>query len=258
MQRLRTAMQNRDGNELFISIQTCHQLIAPSLSTPSARSKRVNQQQDHASSAHGSLNYRDQQEPPQYIRVLNEASALVTVLEEEEYVQSLANDLTQTSELHEPAETITSKGSHIHPVLVDYVIRIAETYHPSMDTGHLRKLRLRCASLLDEKHAQQERSHKNLQAQQEIRKQLWDGILSKDVESLMGTLALLDESTKDIKEQKLATVLAVRALEEKGAVEASMKTLEAVNKAISVVSKHSADGAIQTLHSSLKICYKKD
>ncbi|CCI43688.1 unnamed protein product [Albugo candida] len=40
-------------------------------------------------------------------------------------------------------------------------------------------------------------------------------------------MALLDESTKDIKEQKLATVLAVRALEEKGAVEASMKTLEA-------------------------------
>ncbi|CCI41405.1 unnamed protein product [Albugo candida] len=257
MQRLRTAIQKRDGNELFISIQKCQQLLAPSLSTPSARSKRVNQQQDHASSAHGSLNYRDQQEPPQYIRVLNEASALVTVLEEEEYVQSLANDLTQTSELHEPAETITSKGSHIHPVLVDYVIRIAETYHPSMDTGHLRKLRLRCASLLDEKHAQQERSHKNLQAQQEIRKQLWDGILSKDVESLMGTLALLDESTKDIKEQKLATVLVIRALEEKGAVEALMNTLEAVNKAIPVVSKQSAHEAIRTLHSPLKNVLQK-
>nr|CCA24180.1 myosinlike protein putative [Albugo laibachii Nc14] len=238
MQCLRSGMEKRDAIEIFTSIQKCQELLAPNLTFQSMRNK---------------------QQPLQYIRVLNDARALVTVLEEEEYVQSLVNDLIRTSELHERSspEAIASKGFKVHPVLVDYVIRIAESYYPSMNTGHLRKLRSHRTGFLDEKHAEEERSHKHNKAQQEIRKQLWDGILRKDVEALMGTLALLNESTKDIKEQKLATIVVIRALEEKGAVEALMKTLEAVNKAISVVSDQSADEAIQTLLSPLKNVLEK-
>nr|CCA24110.1 AlNc14C222G9136 [Albugo laibachii Nc14] len=74
-------MEKRDANKNFTSIQKCRELLTPNFTLHPTRNKRDNEQVDQISTAHGSLipNYRDQEQPLQYIRVLNDSRALDAV-----------------------------------------------------------------------------------------------------------------------------------------------------------------------------------
>ncbi|DAZ96795.1 TPA: hypothetical protein N0F65_007056 [Lagenidium giganteum] len=132
------------------------------------------------------------------IRILSEGKALITSLDEEAYVKSIFKD----------AQLIN------HPVLLEYATFVAKKCCPATRLEHLTSTRRRGSV------AATRRMSENVTL---INEKLRGSIIKHDAEALMGTLATLEEPSAESLERKLATMIIIRALEEKSAVEALTK-----------------------------------
>ncbi|CAI5729363.1 hypothetical protein KXD40_003619 [Peronospora effusa] len=136
------------------------------------------------------------------IRLLNEGQQLITRLDEEEYVNSIIADATSIG----------------HPALIEYAVQVAEKSSPWLAVDHLRKKSKSIVAL------QKQKSEKIAA----INKKLRASMIVNDPEALMGSLATLEEPSVESLERKLATMMIIRALEEKSAVESVMHALSTI------------------------------
>uniref|UniRef100_M4B9U8 Myosin motor domain-containing protein n=1 Tax=Hyaloperonospora arabidopsidis (strain Emoy2) TaxID=559515 RepID=M4B9U8_HYAAE len=128
------------------------------------------------------------------IRALNEARKLIARLDEEEYVNSIISDATRIG----------------HPALIEYAVRVAEKNAPWLAVDHLRRKSKSIVEL-------QKQKTEKIAA---VNKKLQSSMIANDPEALMGYLATLDEPSVESLERKLATMMIIRALEEKSVTEA--------------------------------------
>ncbi|KAL4144835.1 hypothetical protein PRNP1_013960 [Phytophthora ramorum] len=145
------------------------------------------------------------------IRVLNEGRQLITRLDEEEYVNSIIADATRIG----------------HPALIEYAVRVAEKSSPWLAVDHLRRKSKSIVALQKQKTEKIAAVNKKLRA----------SMVANDPEALMGSLATLEEPSVESLERKLATMMIIRALEEKSAV-------ESVTHALSTIGEEDDDTAI--------------
>ncbi|KAG1710621.1 hypothetical protein DVH05_013345 [Phytophthora capsici] len=145
------------------------------------------------------------------IRVLNEGRQLIARLDEEEYVNSVIADATQIG----------------HPALIEYAVRVAEKSSPWLAVDHLRRKSKSIVAL------QKQKTEKIAAVNQKLRASM----IANDPEALMGSLATLEEPSVESLERKLATMMIIRALEEKSAV-------ESVTQALSTISEEDNDATI--------------
>ncbi|KAI9915495.1 hypothetical protein PsorP6_007858 [Peronosclerospora sorghi] len=148
------------------------------------------------------------------IRVLNEARQLIARLDEEAYVNSIIADATRIN----------------HPVLIEYAVRVAEKSSPWLPVDHLRRRSKSIVTL------QRQKAEKLAQVNTKLR----NSIIGNDPEALMGSLATLDEPSVESLERKLATMMIIRALEEKSAVESvtqALATVETSDKGVVILDK---------------------
>lgn len=124
------------------------------------------------------------------IRLLNEGKRMISSLDEETYVKSVIADATRIG----------------HPTLIGYAVRIAEKYCPSVKIDQLKRQQKALSN------ATQRKNEENLEA---INQRLRQSIMRNDPESLMAALATLEEPSAESLERKLATMMIIRALEEK-------------------------------------------
>ncbi|KAI9989899.1 hypothetical protein PInf_020190 [Phytophthora infestans] len=136
------------------------------------------------------------------IRVLNEGRQLIARLDEEEYVNSIIADATRIG----------------HPALIEYAVRVAEKSSPWLAVDHLRR---KSKSIV----AMQKQKTEKLAA---VNKKLRASMIANDPEALMGSLATLEEPSVESLERKLATMMIIRALEEKSAVESVTHALSTI------------------------------
>ncbi|CAI5736000.1 unnamed protein product [Hyaloperonospora brassicae] len=136
------------------------------------------------------------------IRALNEARELITRLDEEEYVKSIIADATRIG----------------HPALMEYAVRVAEKNSPWLAVDHLRR---KSKSIVELQKQKAERIAA-------VNKKLRSSMIANDPEALMGYLATLDEPSVESLERKLATMMIIRALEEKSVTEAVTHALSSV------------------------------
>ncbi|CAH0478355.1 unnamed protein product [Peronospora belbahrii] len=127
------------------------------------------------------------------IRLLNEGRQLIARLDEEEYVNSIIADATRIG----------------HAALIEYAVRVAEKSSPWLALDHLRKKSKSIVALEKQKSEKIAAINKKLRA----------SMIANDPEALMGSLATLEEPSVESLERKLATMMIIRALEEKSAVE---------------------------------------
>jgi hypothetical protein len=145
------------------------------------------------------------------IRLLSEARQLIARLDEEEYVNSIIADATRIG----------------HPALIEYAVRVAEKSSPWLAVDHLRRKSKSIVALQKQKTEKIAAINKKLRA----------SMIANDPEALMGSLATLEEPSVESLERKLATMMIIRALEEKSAV-------EAVTHALSSIGEDDDDAAI--------------
>ncbi|KAG6576529.1 myosin-like protein [Phytophthora cinnamomi] len=145
------------------------------------------------------------------IRVLNEGRQLIARLDEEEYVNSIIADATRIG----------------HPALIEYAVRVAEKSSPWLAVDHLRRKSKSIVALQKQKTEKIAAVNKKLRA----------SMIANDPEALMGSLATLEEPSVESLERKLATMMIIRALEEKSAV-------ESVTHALSTIGEDDDDTAI--------------
>ncbi|GMF21265.1 unnamed protein product [Phytophthora lilii] len=145
------------------------------------------------------------------IRVLNEGRQLIARLDEEEYVNSIIIDATRIG----------------HPALIEYAVRVAEKSSPWLAVDHLRRKSKSIVALQKQKTEKIAAVNKKLRA----------SMIANDPEALMGSLATLEEPSVESLERKLATMMIIRALEEKSAV-------ESVTHALSTIGEDDDDAAI--------------
>ncbi|TDH68114.1 hypothetical protein CCR75_005428 [Bremia lactucae] len=138
------------------------------------------------------------------IRVLNEGRQLIAHLDEEEYVQSIIAD----------AKIIG------HPNLIEFAVRVAEKSSPWLAVDPLRRKSRSIVALQKQKMEQLTAMNMKLRA----------SMIANDPEALMGSLATLEEPSVESLERKLATMLIIRALEEKSAVESVSHVLSKIGK----------------------------
>ncbi|CAI5744476.1 unnamed protein product [Peronospora destructor] len=136
------------------------------------------------------------------IRLLNEGQQLIARLDEEEYVNSIIADATSIG----------------HPALIEYAVQVAEKSSPWLAVDHLRKKSKSIVAL------QKQKTEKNAA----INKKLQASMIVNDPEALMGSLATLEEPSAESLERKLATMMIIRALEEKSAVESVMHAFSTI------------------------------
>lgn len=130
------------------------------------------------------------------IRVMNYANQLISRLDEEAYVISIISDATKIG----------------HPLLMEHAIQVVEKYCPSVKVDHLKaKAKQRRSRTFSQRLSGDSYSLAN--------QKLRESIIKNDTESLMGALATMDEPSTESLERKLATMMIIRALEEKRAVE---------------------------------------
>lgn len=139
------------------------------------------------------------------IRVLNEGKRMISSLDEEAYVKSVIADATKIG----------------HPSLIEYAVRIAEKYCPSVKIDHLKKQRKALST------AAQRKLDENLEV---VHRKLRESIIRNDPESLMAALATLEEPSAESLERKLATMMIIRALEEKSVVDQLTHAAESISK----------------------------
>lgn len=128
------------------------------------------------------------------IRILNEGKRMISRLDEETYVRSVIADATKIG----------------HPSLIGYAVRIAEKYCPSVKVDHLKRQQRALSS------AAQRKLEENLEV---VHRRLRESIVRNDPEALMAVLATLEGPSAESLERKLATMMIIRALEEKGVVD---------------------------------------
>ncbi|KAE9007299.1 hypothetical protein PR001_g15876 [Phytophthora rubi] len=145
------------------------------------------------------------------IRVLNEGRQLIARLDEEEYVNSIIADATRIG----------------HPALIEYAVRVAEKSSPWLAIDHLRRKSKSIVALQKQKTDKIAAVNKKLRA----------SMIANDPEALMGSLATLEEPSVESLERKLATMMIIRALEEKSAV-------ESVAHALTTIGEYDDDAAI--------------
>ncbi|GMF53284.1 unnamed protein product [Phytophthora fragariaefolia] len=145
------------------------------------------------------------------IRVLNEGRQLIARLDEEEYVNSIIADASRIG----------------HPALIEYAVRVAEKSSPWLAVDHLRRKSKSIVALQKQKTEKIAAVNKKLRA----------SMIANDPEALMGSLATLEEPSVESLERKLATMMIIRALEEKSAV-------ESVAHALSTIGEDDDDSAI--------------
>ncbi|RLN14460.1 hypothetical protein BBJ28_00007000 [Nothophytophthora sp. Chile5] len=136
------------------------------------------------------------------IRMLNGGRQLIARLDEEEYVKSIIADATRIG----------------HPALIEYAVRVAEKSSPWVAVDHLRSKSKSIVAL-------QRRKSERIAA---VNKKLRASMIANDPEALMGSLATLEEPSVESLERKLATMMIIRALEEKSAVESVTHALAAI------------------------------
>ncbi|KAG2523056.1 hypothetical protein JM18_005906 [Phytophthora kernoviae] len=136
------------------------------------------------------------------IRVLGEGRQLVARLDEEEYVNSIIADATKIG----------------HPALIEYAVRVAEKSSPWLAVDHLRSKSKSIVTLQKQKTEKIAAVNKKLRA----------SMIANDPEALMGSLATLEEPSVESLERKLATMMIIRALEEKSAVESVTHALATI------------------------------
>lgn len=124
------------------------------------------------------------------IRLLNEGKRMISSLDEETYVKSVIADATRIG----------------HPTLIGYAVRIAEKYCPSVKIDHLKRQQKALSN------TSQRKTEENLEV---VHQKLRQSIVRNDPESLMAALATLEEPSVESLERKLATMMIIRALEEK-------------------------------------------
>lgn len=139
------------------------------------------------------------------IRVLVEGNQMIAKLDEEQYVNSVIRDATSVG----------------HPALIEYAMHVAQSCCPWVDVSHL-KSRTKSHS-----SAERKRSEKIAAMNLKLRQ----SIVANDPEALMATLATLDEPSSESLERKMATMMIIRALEEKSVVEAMTQAVEHTDKA---------------------------
>ncbi|POM58280.1 Myosin-like protein [Phytophthora palmivora] len=138
------------------------------------------------------------------IRVLNEGRQLIARLDEEEYVNSIIADATRIG----------------HPALIEYAVRVAEKSSPWLAVDHLRRKSKSIVALQKQKTEKLAAVNKKLRA----------SMIANDPEALMGSLATLEEPSVESLERKLATMMIIRALEEKSAVESVTHALSTIGE----------------------------
>ncbi|KAG3008307.1 hypothetical protein PC121_g5512 [Phytophthora cactorum] len=138
------------------------------------------------------------------IRVLNEGRQLIARLDEEEYVNSIIADATRIG----------------HPALIEYAVRVAEKSSPWLAVDHLRRKSKSIVALQKQKTEKLAAVNKKLRA----------SMIANDPEALMGSLATLEEPSVESLERKLATMMIIRALEEKSAVESVTHALSTIRE----------------------------
>ncbi|KAG7396182.1 hypothetical protein PHYBOEH_002623 [Phytophthora boehmeriae] len=136
------------------------------------------------------------------IRVLGEGRQLIARLDEEEYVNSIIADATKIG----------------HPSLIEYAVRVAEKSSPWLAVDHLRSKSKSIVTLQKQKAEKIAAINKKLRA----------SMIANDPEALMGSLATLEEPSIESLERKLATMMIIRALEEKSAVESVTHALSTI------------------------------
>ncbi|GLE00775.1 hypothetical protein PINS_up009563 [Pythium insidiosum] len=156
------------------------------------------------------------------IRVLAAASLSISRIDEEGYVKSVLTDAKKIG----------------HEVLLEYALRCAEKWCPHLNMKELRD------ELNEVKNRQSKQKHRSesLVAVNEKLRQL---IVMKDTDSLMGTLATAEGSASESFERKLGTMVVIRSLEEKSAVEALSSVLSSLSE------NPTADTVIEALVPSL-------
>ncbi|KAG7379610.1 hypothetical protein PHYPSEUDO_008337 [Phytophthora pseudosyringae] len=145
------------------------------------------------------------------IRVLSEGRQLIARLDEEEYVNSIIAGATRIG----------------HPALIEYAVRVAEKSSPWLAVDHLRRKSKSIVALQKQKSEKIAAVNKKLRA----------SMIANDPEALMGSLATLEEPSVESLERKLATMMIIRALEEKSAV-------ESVTHALSTIGEEDDDATI--------------
>ncbi|CEG49412.1 unconventional myosin-viia [Plasmopara halstedii] len=138
------------------------------------------------------------------IRVLNEGRQLIVRLDEEEYVNSIIADATRIG----------------HPNLIEYAVRVAEKSSPWLAVDPLRRKSKSIVALQKQKNEKLAAVNGKLRAY----------IIANDPEALMGSLATLEEPSVESLERKLATMMIIRALEEKSAVESVSYALSTITE----------------------------
>uniref|UniRef100_K3XAY3 Myosin motor domain-containing protein n=1 Tax=Globisporangium ultimum (strain ATCC 200006 / CBS 805.95 / DAOM BR144) TaxID=431595 RepID=K3XAY3_GLOUD len=155
------------------------------------------------------------------IRVLNEGKRMISSLDEEDYVKSVIADATKIG----------------HPSLIDYAIRITEKYCPSVKIDHLKKQRKTVLPT-----AAQRQRDENLEV---IHKRLRESIIKNDPEALMAALATLEEPSAESLERQLATMMIIRALEEKSVIDQLTHATESIDQ------DDDADKIYEVLHAQM-------
>lgn len=138
------------------------------------------------------------------IRVLVEGNQMIAKLDEEQYVNSIIRDATRIG----------------HPALIEYAVQVAEHCCPWVDVSHL-KTRTKSGSAVERKRAEQ------IDA---TNRKLRTAMVDNNAEALMATLATLDEPSIESLERKMATMMIIRALEEKSVVETMAHAVERTSK----------------------------
>lgn len=139
------------------------------------------------------------------IRLFNEAKRMISSLDEETYVKSVIADATRIG----------------HPTLIGYAVRIAEKYCPSVKIDQLKRQQKALSN------ASQRKTEENLEA---IHQKLRQSIVKNDPESLMAALATLEEPSVESLERKLATMMIIRALEEKSVEDQLAQSMASLSK----------------------------
>lgn len=134
------------------------------------------------------------------IRVLVEGNQMIAKLDEEEYVKSIIRDATRIG----------------HPALIEYAVHVAEKCCPWIDVSHL-KNRTKSGSAVERKRAEQVDA---------TNKRLRTAMIDNNAEALMATLATLDEPSIESLERKMATMMIIRALEEKSVIETMTQAID--------------------------------
>ncbi|TMW64383.1 hypothetical protein Poli38472_013005 [Pythium oligandrum] len=130
------------------------------------------------------------------IRVLSDAKQAITRVDEELYIQSIIDDAKRIG----------------HEVLIDYALNSASKYTPHLAVDELKLLKRR---MKDSQGASARKSESSVAMNQKLR----SAIMRNEPDTLMGVLATLEEASMESIERKLATMMIIRALEEKSVVE---------------------------------------